>query len=49
MTIIFFKRENTGKFIRKWGSEGSESIEVTGASPPDKKLTALTGFASPFG
>jgi DNA-binding beta-propeller fold protein YncE len=43
------KFTNTGKFIRKWGSEGSVSIDVTGASPPDQKLSALTGFASPFG
>jgi tripartite motif-containing protein 71 len=43
------KFTNTGKFIRKWGSLGSASIDVTGASPPDQKLSALTGFASPFG
>jgi hypothetical protein len=39
------KFTNTGKFIRKW----STSIDVTGVSPPDQKLSALTGFASPFG
>jgi hypothetical protein len=41
------KFTNTGKFIRKWGSLGSASIDVTDASPPDQKLTA--GFVSPFG
>jgi hypothetical protein len=42
------KFTNDGKFIRKWGSEGSASIDVAGASPPDQRLSALIEFASPF-
>jgi hypothetical protein len=42
------KFTNDGKFIRKWGSGCSASIDALSANPPHQIITALSGLASPF-